>query len=171
MFNKLIDQTSSMISIVKSLHLISGNLYILIIYHLLSLFKWFVFFTLGIYDVYEAQSLKVVNPNNILALNENNVLSLSPILFDFNKWIAAVKHASVAPTAIHLYVGSNDAPKLIGQAHCLINLLNYYQYPNFDLISLQNIDHFDIVEKMAQSNFSITKRIIAEAFSNWIISY
>lgn len=128
---------------------------------------WPIFFSiLGIYDVYEAQFHKEVNPNNILALNKNNVLRLSPILLNFEKWIAAVKHDNKAPTAIRLYVGSNDAPKLIGQAYCLISLLNYYQYPNFDLISLENFDHFDIVEKMAQSHFKITKRIISDALNN-----
>lgn len=105
--------------------------------------------------MYEAQFHLEVNPNNILALNQNNTFRLSPMQFDFNKWLEAVKHDNVTPTAIHLYVGSNDAPKLIGQAYCLASLLNFYQYPSFDLISLQNIDHFDIVEKMAQPEYII----------------
>lgn len=125
-----------------------------------------MYFIQGIYDVYEAQHLPDVNPNNVLSLNENNVLCLSPILFDFNKWTASVGRDNATPTAIHLYVGSNDAPKLIGQGYCLASLLNYYQYPLCDLISLQNIDHFDIVENLAQSEFAITKHIIAEALKN-----
>lgn len=122
-----------------------------------------VFLILGVYDVYEAHFHSEVNPNNILALNEKDALRLSPMQFDFNRWVAAVKHENAAPTAVHLYVGSNDAPKLIGQAYCLASLLNFYQYPSFDLISLQHIDHFDIVENMAHPEYTITKRIIAEA--------
>lgn len=120
----------------------------------------------GVYDVYEAQYHPTVNPNNVLALNENNVLRLSPILLDYNKWSAAVGHGNVIPTEIHLYVGSNDAPKLIGQAYCLNSLLNWYNYPSFDLISLDNIDHFDIVENLSKSDFAITKRIIEDATKN-----
>lgn len=121
----------------------------------------------GVYDVYEAQCHPSVNPNNVLALNENNVLHLSPILLDYKKWTAAaIGDGNVIPTKIHLYVGSNDAPKLIGQAYCLNSLLNWYNYPSFDLISLENIDHFDIVENLAQSDFTITKRIIEDATKN-----
>lgn len=118
----------------------------------------------------EAQFNPTVNPNNVLALNENNILRLSPILLDFNKWTAAVGDSNVTPTGIHLYVGSNDAPKLIGQAYCLASLLNWYQYPRCDLISLQNIDHFDIVENLAHANYTITKRIITEASKNQLFS-
>lgn len=113
--------------------------------------------------MYEAQSHPTVNPNNVLALNEKNVLNLSPILFDFNKWAVAFGDRNVVPTKIYLYIGSNDAPKLIGQAYCLASLLDWYRYPSFDLVSLPNIDHFDIVENLVQSEFTITKRIIEGA--------
>lgn len=131
---------------------------------LIYYYNFFIFCIIqGIYDVYEAQCHQTVNPNNVLALNENNALRMSPILFDFSKWTASVTRDNATQTAIHLYVGSNDAPKLIAQSYCLASLLNFHQYPNYDLISLQNIDHFDIVENLAQSYFTITKRIIEEA--------
>lgn len=93
------------------------------------------------------------------------------MLFDFNKWTAAAKACNsndsnnemATGTRIHLFVGANDAPKLVGQAYCLERLLAYHQYPNYHLVLMENTDHFDIVENMSKSNFLITKDIINEA--------
>lgn len=117
--------------------------------------------------------MPTVNPNNILSLDENNVLRLSPILFEFDKWVTATTAAAAASstqnatpataTAIHLFVGTNDAPKLVGQSYCLERLLAFNRYPNYDLVLIENIDHFDIVENLSRADFLITKKIIDEA--------
>lgn len=144
LFDKLVQQSPSLTSIVKSLYLISG-----------------------VYDVSEARYMPTVNPNNILSLDENNVLRLSPILFEFDKWAAVATRnaatATAAATAIHMFVGTNDAPKLVGQAYCLERLLAFNRYPNYDLVVMENIDHFDIVENLSKADFLITKKIIDEA--------
>lgn len=106
--------------------------------------------------------MPTVNPNNILSLDENNALRLSPMLFDFDRWAAAAASRSDA-TTIHMYVGTDDAPKLVGQAYCLERLLAHQQYPNYRLVMIENTDHFDIVENLSHADFSITKDIINEA--------
>lgn len=136
-----------MTSIVKSLYLISG-----------------------IYDVCEIRNMPMVNPNNILSLDENNVLRLSPILFEFDKWAAAAAIQNDAmtistATAIHLFVAANDAPKIVGQSYCLERLLASIRYPNYHLVLVENTDHFDIAENLSKPDFFITKQIISEARS------
>lgn len=145
LFDNLVKQSPPLTPIVKSLYLISG-----------------------VYDVSELRYMPTVNPNNILSLDENNVLRLSPMLFDFDKWVAAAAAARNDGTAIHLYVATNDAPKLIGQSYCLERLLAHHQYRNYRLVMIENVDHFNIVENLCDADFSITKDIIDEAklFSN-----
>ncbi|XP_055319834.1 kynurenine formamidase isoform X2 [Sitodiplosis mosellana] len=142
LFDNLVKQSPPLTPIVKSLYLISG-----------------------VYDVFELQYMPTVNPNNILSLDENNVLRLSPMLFDFDKWAAVAAAARSDATAIHLYVGTDDAPKLVGQSYCLERLLAHHQYPNYRLVMIENTDHFDIVENLSHADFAITKDIINEAKS------
>lgn len=140
-FNKLVHESSPFISIIKSINLFAG-----------------------IYDLYEFRYMNAINPNNIFSLDENNVFTLSPILFDFHKWTAAVTTSDAATaTAINIYVAMNDGPKIVGQAYCLERVLGLNDYPNYELIAMKNIDHFDIVENLSKPNYSITKRIISEA--------
>lgn len=138
LFDKLVQQSSA--SIVKSLYFISG-----------------------VYDVSELRYMPSVNPNNILSLDENNGLRLSPILFDLDKWTAA-------STAVRIFVASHDAPKLVGQAHCFERLLAMHRHPNHRLLQIENTDHFDIVENLSKRDFFITQQIINEAklFANWL---
>ncbi|XP_031622293.1 kynurenine formamidase [Contarinia nasturtii] len=140
LYDNLVQQSPSLTSIVKSLYLISG-----------------------VYDICELRYMPTVNPNNILSLDENNVLRLSPILFDFDKWITVAASEGNSVTAIHMYVGSKDAPKLVGQSYCIERILAHYLYPKFRLIMIETTDHFDIVENLSQANFLITKDIINEA--------
>lgn len=148
LFDGLVQQSPPLTSIVKSLYLISG-----------------------IYDVSEVRYMPTVNPNNILSLDENNVLRLSPILFEFDKWAAAARNGTTSTstpttataTSIHLFVGTNDAPKLVAQSYCLERLLAFNRYPNYELVVMENIDHFDIVENLSKADFFITKKIIDDA--------
>lgn len=127
-------------SIVKSLYLISG------VYDLRGEFRF----------------MPTANPNNILSLTDDNTLELSPICFDYDKW-----GKSSAMTTIHLFIGTNDAPKLIEQSHMLNEKLLATLQPNnyHRLIALQGYDHFNIVEDLAKADFTITKAIIDEAKS------
>lgn len=119
----------------------------------------------GVYDVFEVQHWPVVNSNGILSLNENNSLRLSPILYEINKWVEAIKQFSIGviPTAIHLYTVEYEAPKLLGQTYSMERVLALSEYPNFDLTLVKNHDHFSIAEDLSKSEFLITKQIITEA--------
>lgn len=143
LFDKLINELPSMISIIKSVYLFCGT-----------------------YDVFEARHWPVVNPNNILSVNETNSLTLSPILYDIHKWAEVINQSNVkTPTAFHLYTVENDAPKLVGITYCMERVLGLNGYPNYDLTMVKNYDHFSIVEDLSKPDFFITKQIIAEAKS------
>lgn len=138
LYNGLVQQAPLSMSIVKSLYLIAG-----------------------VYDLSEIRFMPGVNPNNILSLDDRNVLKLSPIAFDYDKWTELQTNAST--TAIHLFIGTNDAPKLIEHSHQLDKLLTTTKMPDHHLIVMNDYDHFNIVEDLSQSEFLITKMIIDEA--------
>lgn len=135
LFNNLVQQSNALMSIVKSLYLISG-----------------------VYDLREVRFMPTANPNNILSLTDDNALKLSPICFDYDKWTK-----SNAMTTIHLFIGSNDAPKLIEHSNTLNELLDAHQLKNHRLLVLDGYDHFNIVEDLAKADFTITKAIIDES--------
>lgn len=127
-----------MTSIVKSLYLISG-----------------------IYDLSEARYVPTVNPNNILSLNDSNAVALSPIHFNFNRWVTAQSDYIIP--AIYFYVAANDPPKLIEQSHFMNEMLTtQYHLSKCRFILMNNYDHFDIVEELSKSEYIITRTIIDE---------
>lgn len=141
LFDKLIEETPSLTSMIKSMYLFCGS-----------------------YDTVEIRISPYINVNNIFALDEDGALRLSSYLYDFQKWIETVKQNDT-PTALHLYSVEYDAPKLVGQTYCMERVLGLYGYPNYELQMVKESDHFQIVENLSKPDFFITKQIISEAKS------
>lgn len=113
----------------------------------------------GVYDLRELRFLPSINSNNkILSLDDANTSKLSPIFFDYRKWAEIQKDI-----AIYLFVGTNDAPKLIEQSHQLDKLLSTNHTLKHKLVIMDDYDHFDVVEDLSKSNYFITRMLIDEA--------
>lgn len=136
LYDKLVQ--SALTTIVKSLYLIAG-----------------------VYDLSEIRYMPTPNPNNILSLNDANVMKLSPITFNFNEWVKVQTNTSI--TAIYLFIGTNEAPKLIEQTKQMDKLLSMHQWPKLQLIEMNGYDHFNIVEDLSKPEFQIVQIIIDEA--------
>lgn len=135
MFDGLIQKGFTSNSIVKSLYLFGG-----------------------IYDLREPRFMPSINPDNkILSLDDANTLQLSPILFDYRKWTEIQKDI-----AIYLFVGTNDAPKLIEQSHQFDKLLSTNHTLKHKLFIMDGYDHFDAVEDLSKSNYFIIRMLIGE---------
>lgn len=115
--------------------------------------KLLAYFISGVFDLEELYLLKAANENNILSLDENSARELSPQFHDF-------KHLNERNLKIYVWVGEDESPKFIEQSK------------NFAVITLRNndsvsfetvngLDHFDIVEKLSNSDFHLTRQIIA----------
>lgn len=136
LFDGLIEKGFTFKSIVKSLYLFGG-----------------------VYDLREPQFMPSINPDNkILSLDDANTSKLSPIFFDYRKWTESQKDI-----AIYLFVGTNDAPKLIEQSHQFDKLLSANHTLKHTLFIMNDYDHFDAVEDLSKSNYFITRMLIDEA--------
>jgi len=108
----------------------------------------------GVYWLEELRNLEAANSNNILSLNEDNVRALSPQFQDFS-------YLNDRNVKFHVFAGEHESKTFQDQSQ------NFAQGPlkdlnvNFQLLS--GLDHFDIVEKLADGDYEITRTIIKNA--------
>lgn len=134
MLDRLVERT--MASLVKSMYLISG-----------------------VYDLCELRFTSMANANNILSLDDQSSVQLSPLRYDFGKW------APLPLPSINVYIGEHDPPKLIEHSHHLNERLNVHRIAGARLFVMEHYDHFNIVEELAKPEYQITRTIIDDAKS------
>lgn len=105
----------------------------------------------GIYDLTQLQHTSI-NAENILSIDAANVDELSPLQFDYNKW-------SDQQFRVNVYVAENDSPTFIKQSLKLFNRLEGKKL-NVTARLIENCDHFDIVEKLSEQSFEVTRDLI-----------
>lgn len=113
------------------------------------------YFISGVYDLSELWGLKAANENNILSLDASNHRELSPQFFDFTYLKSRnFKH--------FVFAGEFESEKFKEQSNNFAEItLKDIQNVNFKVI--KSCDHFDIVEKLSESDYEITKLIASNA--------
>lgn len=111
-----------------------------------------VYLISGVFRLDELRFTKAVNEKNLLSLNDANVISLSPINMDF-------KHLSGCGIKFHIYVGKNESNVFKQMSEDMHKYLNKFGVAS-TLHILQNLDHFDIVEKLADEGYALTRDIV-----------
>jgi hypothetical protein len=106
----------------------------------------------GIYDLKELQDTKCANRDNLLSLNDSNVTSLSPLNANFND----LKEFSMK---FFLFVGGDESPTLQQQSSDMAKHLSSFGL-NSLFKTIENVDHFNIVEKLSENNYEITKAVL-----------
>ncbi|XP_017069818.1 kynurenine formamidase [Drosophila eugracilis] len=107
-------------------------------------------FLCGVYDLRELYNLESVNPNNILGLNERNVQSVSPMLWEYNDV------AIWSSTKMYVVAAENDSPTFIEQSRRYAELLNKNGFKATFKI-FPKYDHFDIIEETAIDESEISR--------------
>lgn len=106
----------------------------------------------GIYDLSQLRYTSV-NELNKLGLFESNIRKVSPMHFDFVPW-------QQFPLDIHIFAAQNDSTTFRVQSECFGKRLKHEFGLNTNCRLIDNCDHFDVVENLAQSSYEITKEII-----------
>uniref|UniRef100_A0A1I8P783 Alpha/beta hydrolase fold-3 domain-containing protein n=1 Tax=Stomoxys calcitrans TaxID=35570 RepID=A0A1I8P783_STOCA len=118
-----------------------------------------VFLISGLYDLQQLWSFETCNPNNLLSLNPNLAIQLSPQCCNYNnKLIGQYKAQEVK---IHIITGEHDSEAFKRQsqnyAYKLTKLNMDVNYRMF-----RSYDHFDIIEECSQRNSAISRYIRKE---------
>ncbi|XP_055549494.1 kynurenine formamidase [Wyeomyia smithii] len=108
----------------------------------------------GVYVLEELRYTKAVNANNLLGLDQSKAINLSPLHLQYT-------HLAGLNLRLHFYVAENDSAKFkqmtgnmcIHMQNCGIG---------YTLAQLPGLDHFDIVEKLSEENFIITREILEQ---------
>ncbi|CAO1384432.1 unnamed protein product [Diamesa serratosioi] len=106
----------------------------------------------GVFELTELRTLKAANENNILSLTETNAKELSPQYQDYS-------HLTNANIQIQVLVGENESKKFIEQSKNFGDHLKKYS-PKTIYKLMEKLDHFDIVEKLAEKDYELTKTIL-----------
>lgn len=106
----------------------------------------------GVYDVSELRNTKVVNRNNLLSITDDNVAALSPVKQSY-------EHLKASGITFNVYVGGDESPTFQRQSREFVAHLKMARvHANYHLIN--DLDHFNIVEKLSEINYNITQTII-----------
>lgn len=114
--------------------------------------KMFTYFISGVYDLSELRFLKAANENNILSLNDSNHRQLSPQFDDFS-------HLQVRNIEHFICAGEFESAKFKQQSKDFAEVA-FKNIANVTFEVTPNVDHFDIVEKLSDSDYEITKMIV-----------
>ncbi|XP_065356473.1 kynurenine formamidase [Calliphora vicina] len=110
----------------------------------------------GVYDLRELWKLNSCNANNILSLNAENAIELSPLCWLYNKDL--ICEYQKQGLMVHVLVGENDSERFKKQAQEYCSKLKELKleavYKEFD-----NYDHYDIIEECANSKSAISRYI------------
>lgn len=111
-----------------------------------------LFLISGVYDLRDLRETSI-NCNNMLSLSDDNVLSLSPAMFDYSGWPSNLN--------VEIFVGQNDSPTFITQSKNLHNLLQDTSKLHSTYTIVPDCDHFELVELLSSPTYQITKSILA----------
>lgn len=111
-----------------------------------------VYLISGVFRLDELRFTKAVNENNLLSLNDENVMDLSPVNIDY-------QHLSGCGMEFHVYVAENESNVFKQMSEDMHKHLNKFGITS-SLHILPKLDHFDIVEKLADKDYAITSEIL-----------
>lgn len=107
----------------------------------------------GVYDVSELRTTKCANRDNLLSITDENVTFLSPIKHKFDQL------KNFKGIQFDAFVGGDESTTLMRQSREFIAHLKQSKIPaNFHL--MDGLDHFNIVEKLSETNYEITQMIV-----------
>ncbi|XP_022234754.2 kynurenine formamidase [Drosophila obscura] len=107
-------------------------------------------FMCGVYDLRELWSLENVNPDNILGLNADKAVALSPILWTYTD---AKSWSSIQ---FHVMAAEHESVTFIEQSRVFGQVLESAGFPTSFKV-MQGYDHFDIIEQTAIDDSPIAK--------------
>lgn len=123
-----------------------------------------VFLVSGVYDLRELRTVDAVNASNVLGLREEMAAALSPLLhrmvFDTNRIATANNNCM----NMCVMVAEHDSPTFQRQSREYVDALRKSGWNGmlqFEVIS--DCDHFDIVERLVDGGFPLTRYIAATA--------
>ncbi|XP_307845.5 kynurenine formamidase [Anopheles gambiae] len=119
-----------------------------------------VYLISGVYNVQELRYTKSVNKDNLLGINDANAKSLSPLYASYEHLRPIVEQQQGGALRFHVYVAEHDSDVFREMAVKMSELLRSYGM-RCDLSVLPGLDHFDIVEKLASADYTITAAILA----------
>ncbi|KAI4459659.1 ab hydrolase superfamily protein c4a8.06c [Holotrichia oblita] len=108
-----------------------------------------IFLISGIYNLMPLVKTTINEP---LKLTENEAENLSPMFWNFK---------DIVNTSPKFFVitSENDSPAFIKQSELFANILKKQELRH-EYILLEELDHFNIIEKMADENYDIVKSIV-----------
>lgn len=114
--------------------------------------KLFVYLISGIYDLSEVRYCKSINTDNMFVINDENVDQLSPQSHNFN-------HLVQRDIKIYVFVGEFESEKFQQQSKVFAEVaLKNLRFVSYKIHSA--VDHFDIVEKLAEADYEMTQIIL-----------
>uniref|UniRef100_A0A182YFY2 Kynurenine formamidase n=2 Tax=Anopheles stephensi TaxID=30069 RepID=A0A182YFY2_ANOST len=116
-----------------------------------------VYLISGVYDVQELRYTNSVNRDNLLAINDQNAKRLSPLLASYDHLRSVSEQGALK---FHVYVAQHDSDVFREMSSKMYDRLRSFGL-SCDLHVLPNLDHFDIVEQLASSDYTITSAILA----------
>lgn len=109
----------------------------------------------GVYDLMDLRWTECVNQDNLLSLTDENTIALSPIFFDY----ATMRDRNIN---VHIFVAENDSGTFIEQGKLMWEQMvgeSSDEETRVKYHLLKDLDHFDIVENLRNSSYTITKLI------------
>lgn len=112
-----------------------------------------VYLVSGVYDLKELKGTKSANRDNLLSLDDSNVTRLSPISANFSD----LKQFSIK---FFTFVGGDESPTLQQQSEDFSKVLSAAGL-NVIFKKIENVDHFNIAEKLSEDDYEISKTILS----------
>lgn len=116
----------------------------------------YLYLVSGVYDLKIIRYVPTINDDNILGITDNNVYVLSPYRNTFNH---------VKDMKINFFVGEYESDAFKKHSIDMHQKLKCIEKENGLSIRMEvveGVDHFDIVENLSQSDFTLTKHVIKE---------
>ncbi|XP_055904129.1 kynurenine formamidase [Eupeodes corollae] len=107
----------------------------------------------GIYDLRELHKVNAANPNNVLSLDEESAVRLSPILFELHKSAVNIK--------VYVLFGEHDSSVFKKQSKDFCKRLESENIPTKQSELLEH-DHFTIIEELRNEDSSIMGFILKQ---------
>lgn len=105
----------------------------------------------GIYDLTELRFTDT-NEQNIFGLNDESTIRLSPMFFQFDQW-------HNIDVDIKIVLDEFDAPKFDQQNRQICDIFMENEL-KVELIMMPDLDHFNVVEKLSEEEYELTRIII-----------
>uniref|UniRef100_A0A182K2L6 Kynurenine formamidase n=1 Tax=Anopheles christyi TaxID=43041 RepID=A0A182K2L6_9DIPT len=117
-----------------------------------------VYLISGVYNVQELRYTKSVNKDNLLGITDTNAKRLSPLYASYDHLRSVSEQED--SLRFHVYVAEHDSDVFREMSIEMSELLRSFGM-KCDLSVLPGLDHFDIVENLASSDYTITSAILA----------